>query len=49
MVKAKNIIDNNLYAIKKIPLRRKREQRLLREVLALSRLHHTYIVRYPPA
>ncbi|KAJ3383430.1 hypothetical protein HDU92_004224 [Lobulomyces angularis] len=48
VVKARNKIDNNYYAIKKVPLHTKNKDRskILREVLALARLHHEYIVRY---
>ncbi|KAJ3082936.1 hypothetical protein HK102_001374, partial [Quaeritorhiza haematococci] len=48
VVKARNRIDGRLYAIKKVHLssRNKNKDKLLREVLALSRLHHQFVVRY---
>lgn len=46
VVQAKNKIDNHVYAVKKIPLRKRDNPKLLREVLALSRLHHEFVVRY---
>ncbi|KAJ3108882.1 hypothetical protein HDU97_010154 [Phlyctochytrium planicorne] len=48
VVKARNIIDNRLYAVKKIRVNSKRDNasNLLREVQTLSRLHHPNIVRY---
>eukprot|EP00026_Physarum_polycephalum_P000981 Phypoly_transcript_00982.p1 GENE.Phypoly_transcript_00982~~Phypoly_transcript_00982.p1 ORF type:complete len:1261 (+),score=184.22 Phypoly_transcript_00982:51-3785(+) len=48
VVKAKNKLDGRFYAIKKIKLgsNKSQNQRILREVTTLSRLHHPYIVRY---
>ncbi|KAJ3216328.1 hypothetical protein HDU67_009679 [Dinochytrium kinnereticum] len=48
VVKARNIIDNRLYAVKKIKVNPKKDNasNLLREVQTLSRLHHPNIVRY---
>lgn len=49
VVKAKNRIDGRFYAVKKIRLdhRSKEENRkILREVQTLSRLTHTFVVRY---
>ncbi|KAJ2998667.1 hypothetical protein HDV02_004198 [Globomyces sp. JEL0801] len=52
VVKAKNIVDNRFYAIKKIrlnPSDKEGARRLLREVQTLSRLQSEYIVRYHQA
>jgi len=49
VVKAKNKIDQRIYAIKTIPMRsgnRSEEESILREVNLLSRMHHHNIVRY---
>ncbi len=49
VVKAKNKIDQRIYAIKTIPMRsgnRAEEESILREVNLLSRMHHHNIVRY---
>lgn len=47
VVKARNRIDGRLYALKKIRVDpRDQIQKLLREVQALSRLFHKYVVRY---
>ncbi|KAF9267032.1 hypothetical protein L218DRAFT_920740 [Marasmius fiardii PR-910] len=47
VVKARNKIDNRTYAVKKIRLRTmKSDTRIFREVNALSRLSHRFIVRY---
>lgn len=47
VVKAKNKLDGRFYAIKKIKLRPEdNEQKVFREVNALSRLNHQFIVRY---
>ncbi|KAG2338792.1 hypothetical protein BDR05DRAFT_984599 [Suillus weaverae] len=47
VVKARNKIDNRIYAVKKIRLRSdKDDNKLFREVNALSRLSHRFIVRY---
>uniref|UniRef100_A0A0W0FQ29 non-specific serine/threonine protein kinase n=1 Tax=Moniliophthora roreri TaxID=221103 RepID=A0A0W0FQ29_MONRR len=47
VVKAKNKIDGRIYAVKKIRLRTmKGDARIFREVNALSRLSHRFIVRY---
>eukprot|EP01113_Clastostelium_recurvatum_P042340 TRINITY_DN6857_c0_g1_i2.p1 TRINITY_DN6857_c0_g1~~TRINITY_DN6857_c0_g1_i2.p1 ORF type:complete len:1461 (+),score=371.59 TRINITY_DN6857_c0_g1_i2:29-4411(+) len=48
VVKVKNKLDGRFYAIKKIRLDRDQtlNNRILREVLTLSRLHHQHIVRY---
>jgi serine/threonine protein kinase len=46
VVKAKNKLDGRFYAIKKIKLRPEdNEQKVFREVNALSRLNHQFIVR----
>ncbi|KAG7085469.1 hypothetical protein E1B28_003030 [Marasmius oreades] len=47
VVKARNKFDNRIYAVKKIRLRTmKSDARIFREVNALSRLSHRFIVRY---
>ena len=49
VVKVRNRLDNRFYAIKKIklkPFNQNLNKKLLREVLAISRLHHENIVRY---
>ncbi|KZS96040.1 Serine/threonine-protein kinase [Sistotremastrum niveocremeum HHB9708] len=47
VVKAKNRLDTKVYAIKKIRLRPSdNDARIFREVKALARLSHRYIVRY---
>ncbi|KAK0555682.1 eukaryotic translation initiation factor 2-alpha kinase [Tilletia horrida] len=48
VVKAKNRLDGNMYAIKRIKLSNSSEndERTLREITALSRLSHAHIVRY---
>ncbi|KZT06721.1 Serine/threonine-protein kinase [Laetiporus sulphureus 93-53] len=47
VVKARNKIDNRIYAVKKIKLRAMQsDSRIFREVNALSRLNHRFIVRY---
>ena len=48
VVKARNRLDGQYYAVKKVQLRKGDEERsrILREVMALSRLQHHYIVRY---
>ncbi|KII86233.1 hypothetical protein PLICRDRAFT_114396 [Plicaturopsis crispa FD-325 SS-3] len=47
VVKARNNLDNRIYAVKKIKLRqRQSDTKIFREVNALSRLNHPYIVRY---
>ncbi|KAI8850311.1 kinase-like domain-containing protein, partial [Chytridium lagenaria] len=48
VVKARNIVDNRYYAVKKIKVNSKKDNasNLLREVQTLSRLHHPNIVRY---
>ncbi|KAJ1342945.1 hypothetical protein BSLG_002452, partial [Batrachochytrium salamandrivorans] len=49
VVKARNCLDGAFYAIKKIrvnPKDQERSDRLLREVQTLSRLHNEYVVRY---
>ncbi|CAD6903567.1 unnamed protein product, partial [Tilletia controversa] len=48
VVKAKNRLDGNMYAIKRIKLSSSPEndERTLREITALSRLSHVHIVRY---
>ncbi|KAI9297132.1 Serine/threonine-protein kinase [Neoconidiobolus thromboides FSU 785] len=49
VVKARNKLDGRIYAIKKVKLDTKdteNSRKILREVSALSRLHHQYIVRY---
>ncbi|KDQ55382.1 hypothetical protein JAAARDRAFT_37399 [Jaapia argillacea MUCL 33604] len=47
VVKARNKIDSRIYAVKKIKLRAtQRDDKIFREVNALSRLSHRFIVRY---
>ncbi|SJL11916.1 uncharacterized protein ARMOST_15330 [Armillaria ostoyae] len=47
VVKARNRIDNRVYAVKKVRLRTLRsDTKIFREVNALSRLSHRFIVRY---
>ncbi|KAH8096907.1 hypothetical protein BXZ70DRAFT_945142 [Cristinia sonorae] len=47
VVKARNKIDNRIYAVKKIKLRASQsDSKIFREVNALSRLNHRFIVRY---
>ncbi|CAL1710511.1 unnamed protein product [Somion occarium] len=47
VVKARNKIDNLIYAVKKIRLKATQsDSRIFREVNALSRLNHRFIVRY---
>ena len=48
VVKAKNRLDGRYYAIKKIKLKSNeaKNQKVLREVTTLSRLHHEHVVRY---
>lgn len=49
VVKARNKLDNQVYAIKKIlldPENAEDNRKILREVTALSKLHHQYITRY---
>ncbi|KAG9057226.1 hypothetical protein FS842_008151 [Serendipita sp. 407] len=47
VVKARNKLDGRIYAIKKVKLRgTENDDRIFREVNALSRLNHRYIVRY---
>jgi len=47
VVKARNKIDNRIYAVKKIRLKtQKSDTKIFREVNALSRLSHRFIVRY---
>lgn len=49
VVKARNILDGRYYAIKKIKLDPKdnaTNDKILREVTTLSRLHHQFVVRY---
>ncbi|KAJ8322743.1 eukaryotic translation initiation factor 2-alpha kinase [Batrachochytrium dendrobatidis] len=49
VVKARNCLDGAFYAIKKVrmnPKDQERSDRLLREVQTLSRLHNEYVVRY---
>ncbi|KAL6299472.1 kinase-like domain-containing protein [Sparassis latifolia] len=47
VVKARNKIDSRVYAVKKIRLRATQsDNRIFREVNALSRLNHRFIVRY---
>jgi translation initiation factor 2-alpha kinase 4 len=48
VVKAKNILDNRVYAIKKVPLEENNLQnkKILREVTTFARLYHQYVVRY---
>ncbi|EGF79216.1 hypothetical protein BATDEDRAFT_4810, partial [Batrachochytrium dendrobatidis JAM81] len=50
VVKARNCLDGAFYAIKKVrmnPKDQERSDRLLREVQTLSRLHNEYVVRQP--
>ena len=47
VVKARNKIDNRIYAVKKVRLKtQKSDTKIFREVNALSRLSHRFIVRY---
>jgi translation initiation factor 2-alpha kinase 4 len=47
VVKARNKLDGRIYAIKKIKLRgTENDDKIFREINALSRLNHRYIVRY---
>lgn len=49
VVKARNKVDNRIYAIKKVKLDSRdveSSKKLLREVQLLSRLHHQFVVRY---
>ncbi|KAG6890525.1 hypothetical protein C0995_007725 [Termitomyces sp. Mi166 len=47
VVKARNKIDNRIYAVKKVRLKTESSDvKIFREVNALSRLSHRYIVRY---
>ncbi|TFY68401.1 hypothetical protein EVJ58_g1031 [Rhodofomes roseus] len=47
VVKARNKIDSRIYAVKKIRLRASQsDSKIFREVNALSRLNHRFIVRY---
>ncbi|KAK0199520.1 kinase-like domain-containing protein [Desarmillaria ectypa] len=47
VVKARNRIDNRVYAVKKVRLRTlQSDTKIFREVNALSRLNHRFIVRY---
>ncbi|KAJ3316768.1 hypothetical protein HDU76_001560 [Blyttiomyces sp. JEL0837] len=48
VAKARNLIDNRFYAVKRIRVDPKKgnDRKLLREVQTLSRLHHPNIVRY---
>ncbi|KAI5992946.1 kinase-like domain-containing protein [Pisolithus albus] len=47
VVKARNRIDNRIYAVKKIKLRTDQsDTKIFREVNALSKLSHRFIVRY---
>ncbi len=45
-MKARNRIDNRIYAVKRIKLRNVQNDKIFREVNALSRLNHRFIVRY---
>ena len=48
--KVRNRVDQLLYAVKRIPLKRRGDgsvnKRILREVSTIGMLHHTFIVRY---
>ncbi|KAJ4467220.1 kinase-like domain-containing protein [Lentinula aciculospora] len=46
VVKARNRIDSRIYAVKKVRLRTTQSDKIFREVNALSRLSHRFIVRY---
>ncbi|KAI0777469.1 Serine/threonine-protein kinase [Trametes elegans] len=46
VVKARNKIDNRIYAVKRIKLRNVQNDKIYREVNALSQLNHRFIVRY---
>ncbi|KAI0635341.1 Serine/threonine-protein kinase [Trametes polyzona] len=46
VVKARNKIDGRIYAVKRIKLRNVQNDKIFREVNALSRLNHRFIVRY---
>ncbi|KTW27062.1 hypothetical protein T552_02554 [Pneumocystis carinii B80] len=46
VIKVRNRLDGQYYAIKRISLNKNEYNRILREVMTLSRLHHQHIVRY---
>ncbi|KAH6903402.1 other/PEK/GCN2 protein kinase [Coprinopsis sp. MPI-PUGE-AT-0042] len=47
VVKAKNKVDHRVYAVKKVRLKMEQnDSKIMREVNALSRLNHRFIVRY---
>ncbi|KAG9101505.1 hypothetical protein FRC06_002969, partial [Ceratobasidium sp. 370] len=46
VVKAQNKLDGRIYAVKKIKLRGADDAKIYREINALSKLSHRYIVRY---
>ncbi|KAG2024094.1 STE/STE20/YSK protein kinase [Coprinopsis cinerea AmutBmut pab1-1] len=47
VVKARNKVDNRVYAVKKVRLKAvQKDDKIMREVNALSRLNHRFIVRY---
>lgn len=46
VVKARNKIDDRIYAVKKVRLKAHSDAKIFREVNALSRLSHRFIVRY---
>ncbi|TFK23737.1 other/PEK/GCN2 protein kinase [Coprinopsis marcescibilis] len=46
VVKARNKIDHRIYAVKKVRLKAMQSDKIMREVNALSRLNHRFIVRY---
>lgn len=46
VVKAQNKLDGRIYAVKKIRLRGADDAKIYREINALSKLSHRYIVRY---
>ncbi|KAJ7596327.1 kinase-like domain-containing protein [Mycena floridula] len=46
VVKARNKVDNQIYAVKKVKLKMHSDAKIFREVNAISRLSHRFIVRY---
>ncbi|KAG5540291.1 hypothetical protein RHGRI_020506 [Rhododendron griersonianum] len=41
-----NVLDQKKYALKKIPIKDGHREKVLREVVALSTMHHHHVVRY---
>lgn len=46
VVRARNKLDGRIYAIKQVRINKKDLAKVLREVTALSKLNHQYVVRY---